>query len=179
MKIRIAVLMMCLGLVFAGDAAAQKGAVKFTSGYTNLNKNCRTLRGGDGQDDAYLCTGMGGYKIRIYSSASATHMVVEKAEPDVTIPIATVALSFNHAKSTVEWRMANGKPFALIMRVPTYGEPAEDAMGILGDVTGEELVVVGLAGYEETVSGSVNAKQANANVKARELADNAYKAAGQ
>ena len=154
----------------------RKAVLTFTSGYTNLNKSCKVFRGGDGQDDAALCTGLGGYKIRIYSSAAATHMVAEKPKTDISIPVATVAISFNENKTSVEWRMANGKPFAIIIRLPKYGDPT-DADPYIGKKIGEALVVIGLDGFTETVSGSIDAKTPNANVKARELADNAYKAA--
>lgn len=175
MRRKIIVLVAAVFFCFSAvDVFAQK--ITFTSGYTNLNKACKTLRGGDGQDDASLCKGLGGYQIRIYSSAAATHLVVEKPNTDISIPMGTVSLAFNQTKTNVEWRMANGRVFALIIRLPKYGETT-DADPYIGKQVGEELVVVGLSGYEETISGEVDAKTPNANVKAREIADNAFTAA--
>lgn len=171
MKIRSIFVLIVLGLSLSVSVAAQK----FTSGYTNLGKGCKVLKGGEGQDDVSICNGMGGYKVRVYSSAASLHITAEKARPESNIALATTALDFDQTKTPIEWRMANGRPFAMIFRVPKYAEPEGDAYH--GRVIGEMLVVIGLAGYEETVSGEVDAAGADANAAARKLADDAYKAA--
>jgi len=69
-------------------------------------------------------------------------------------------------------RMANGKPFAIIMRVYEYAGDNECAMG--GKITGESLMVMGLKGYEH-INETVEVKgKPNPNLKARELADKGY-----
>lgn len=150
-------------------------AQKFTSSYSSLIAGCNVTEGQDGQDAVKLCNGFGGYKLRVYSSAASTHIVAEKPKTDISISVANVSLAHNETKSAVEWRMADGKPFAVIIRLPEYGEPVGDEQR--GKVIGESLVVVGLSGYETKVSGEVDAKQKGANAKAREIADAAYKAA--
>ena len=69
--------------------------------------------------------------------------------------------------------MANGKPFAVIMRVADYAETT-DTDAYFGKKTGEKLIVRGLKGFEN-IDFEVDAKTPNANVKAREMADNGYK----
>lgn len=152
--------------------SAVASAQDFTSTYTTLMSNCKVSGGKNGSDPVKVCKGSGDYNLRVYSSAASTHVVAERNKPEASIPVATVGLDFSEGKSPIEWRMADGKAFAIIMRIPKYDAPAEGEMR--GKVIGESLVVVGLAGFE-AVSGTIDAGQAEANLKARELADAAYK----
>jgi hypothetical protein len=173
MKIRFSLVVACLVVMSAIGVSAQK--TTFTSTYTSLGgATCKFSRGGEGQDGFSLCKGPGGYQVRVYSSATMTHIVAELKGADDTFQLANVSLGFNQSKSKVEWRLANGKPFAAILRVPTYADPPDGAGGV-GKKTGEELVVVGLKGHEG-ISTKIDAKTANANVKARENADSGYSA---
>ena len=151
--------------------SAQK-ATKFTSIYTNLDgKTCKFYAGGDGQDGMSLCKGPGKYQVRIYSSATMTHIVAElKGDSSENYGLANVKLDFNQAKSNVEWRLANGVPFAAIFRAPTYAEGNEFGPG---KKTGENLVVIGLKGHDD-IEASIDAKTPNANAKAREAADSKF-----
>lgn len=151
--------------------SAQK-TTKFTSVYTNLDgKTCKFYDGKDGQDGLTLCKGPGKYQVRIYSSATMTHIVAELKGTDDSYSLASVSLDFNQSRSNVEWRLANGIPFAAIFRAPTYGEPNE--FGGPGKKTGEQLVVVGLKGHDD-IEATIDAKTPNANVKAREAADSKF-----
>jgi len=156
-------------IMFAGIASAQ---TKFTSAYTSLYKACQTIRGENGTDDAFVCKGVGGYQVRIYSSAATLQINAELMGKDELFPLATLDFSFNESKSRVEWRMANGKPFAVILRVPRYAAPAETDL-YFGKVVGEALIVRGLKGYGN-INDEVDAKTPSANVKAREIADKAF-----
>ena len=147
----------------------------FTSVYTNLNKDCKTIGGGDGQDAAYDCRGVGGYRIQNWSAAAATYYAVETPDKKDRIQIATQDFDYDQTKIKVEWRMANGKPFALIMRVFKYSDELKDESAYFGKKIGEELRIIGLKGFEN-IDFTVDAKTPNANLKARELADNGYKA---
>lgn len=154
---------------FAAAVSAQKKPV-FTSAYTSLGTGCKVLKGGDGQDDAKLCPGVGGYQIRIYSSATMTHLNAEKKGSDESTPLVNVGLDWNESKVKLEWRLANGKPFAVIIRVPKYADRDGESVG---KKFGEELFISGLADHE-FLSESVDVKTRNANVKARAVADKAY-----
>jgi len=48
----------------------------------------------------------------------------------------------NWKQKTVEWRLANGKPFAVIMR--DYKYAGDDLCSTSGKVIGESLIVKGL-----------------------------------
>ena len=167
-------IVVCLFL-FTGGIFAQKTEkkkVKFSSVYTNLNKDCKTLGGGDGQDEAFDCRGAGGYRIGINPSAAVLFISAFPPGEQDSIPLASQEMSFDQTKIKLEWRTANGKPFAVIMRVAKFGEP-DDENPYLGKKIGEELIVKGLKGFEN-IDFTVDAKTSNANAKARELADNAY-----
>lgn len=172
MKTTKLIAIVVLIFTFAAAAIAQKKPV-FTSTYTSMGTGCKILRGGDGQDDAKLCQGPGGYQVRIYSSASMAHINAEKKGTDESYPIVNVGLDFNESKAKLEWRLANGKPFAVIIRVPKYDGRTDEEPGV-GKVIGEELFVSGIGDYE-FISESIDAKKPNANAKARVAADRGYK----
>jgi hypothetical protein len=163
---------LCVALL-AGSAFAQKARpVKFSSVYTNLDRDCRTIRGTDGQDDASDCRGIGGYRVYIYSAAAAMFITVRTARGDEPVSIVTQDFDFDQNKVKVEWRLANGKPFAVIMRVARYADPTEEGT-YFGKKIGEDLVVSGLKGFDE-INFKIDARAPNANALARQAADKAY-----
>ena len=83
-----------------------------------------------------------------------------------------MALDFNQNRSKIEWRLANGKPFAVIMRVPKYADKPDGEAG-LGKKTGEEFVVAGLYEYDNNTA-QIDAKAKNAEILARREADKIY-----
>ena len=171
--LKIAAVCLCL---LTGSAYAQKtpnAALKFSSAYSNLNQDCKTIKGGEGTDEASDCRGVGGYRIYVGAAAAALFIMAQTPDKKDLIPLATQNFDFDERKTKIEWRMINGKPFAVIMRVAVYAETT--GVGeYFGKKTGEKLIVRGLKGFEN-INFEVDAKTANANIKARELADNAYK----
>jgi hypothetical protein len=155
-------------LIVAGASFAQK-APKFTSAYTSLGSGCKTLHGSNGTDDAFLCKGVGGFKVRVYFSAATMQINAERG--DDNIPLATLAVGFDQSKTKLEWRLANGKPFAVIMRVPVYDEPNEGEY--FGKVKGHQLKITGLNG--QSVDEAVDTATPQANQKARDAADKSFK----
>lgn len=177
MKIKIGLITVLMALLMVGEVAAQKtAATKFTSVYTSLSKGCKTLKGGDGQDDAYICRGAGNYQVRVYYSAASSHINAEIKGKDDSVSLATLSVGFDESKTTLEWRLANGKPFAVIMRQPLYSENVAEGE-YFGKVMGQKLVITGLVGFGDAITGEVDAKTPNANAQAREIADKAYAAA--
>ncbi len=150
---------------------------QFSSVYTDLKAQCRPIAQGEAQgDDTPLrCDGYGGYEVRIDFSAASSHLRVQLAdgESEDAITLAEQPLSYD-AKRKIEWRLADGKPFAVIFRVdkPKDGlDPTE--MWRPENKAGESLRVKGLEGYGQ-IDFEVDARTPNANLKAREMADNAY-----
>lgn len=158
--------------IFAASICTQgKKAPKFTSVYTSLKTTCRSYAGSNGSDGYSICKGPSGYQVRIYYSAAATQINAERKAKGDNFPIAMTDLDFDWGKSKIEWRLANGKPFAVIMRIPKYDKPADGEY--FGKVIGQELVVTGLLGFE-SLNTSIDATSPSANELAREAADSEY-----
>jgi hypothetical protein len=167
---RLKQILCATALVLAATAMAfAQKPVTFTSAYSSLDRGCKTLHGTNGSDDAFLCSGIGGYKVRVYFSAATMQVNAERGDENTSL--ATLSVGFDQRRTKLEWRLANGKPFAVIMRVPVYADPAEGEY--FGKVTGKQLKITGLGGRD--IDQTIGAATPNANTKAREAADKAYK----
>jgi hypothetical protein len=164
-------------VLFTGSSYAQKinqTAPKFSSRYTNLQKDCKTTPGENGSDGSSTCRGVGGYQIFIWYSAAAEMIAAERsANTADSFLLDTHDIFSDYSKIKLEWRMANGKPFAVIMRVFKYGDELKNEYDYWGKKVGEELKIIGLKGFED-INFKVDAKTPEANAKARELADNSF-----
>jgi len=149
---------------------------KFSSSYTDLKTQCKPLSEGEpqGDDTPLRCEGYGGYEVRIDFSAASSHVGVQPAGgSEERISLAEQPLDYD-SKRKIEWRFADGKPFAVILRVDKAKpdlDPSE--MWRPENKTGESLLVKGLKGFEH-IDFEVDARSPNANAKAREMADAAY-----
>ncbi len=163
-------------ILFVGNIYAQntkQTTPKFSSVYTNLERNCKTTPGENGSDGSSDCRGVGGYRIYIWYSAAAEIMALEPPDKSDGILLDMHDIFSDYSKVKIEWRMANGKPFAVIMRVFKYGDEKKNEYDYYGKKIGEELKIIGLRGFEN-IEFKVDAKTPNANTKARELADNGF-----
>jgi hypothetical protein len=157
----------------ATTAYAKDTAVSFSSSYTHLSKGCKWAYPEseltEGQDNALVCKGFGKYQIYIYFSAMDSWLNIRlKKNPDTMILDSAIG-GIDEKEGVVEWRMANGVPFAVIVRSREYSSPDEDRK-----LLKESLVVRGLAQYSE-ISGVVTVRQnKNPNEEARKLADEGY-----
>ncbi len=177
------VTLFCSGIPRAQATNGAPRATQFSSVYTNLNSECKNAfkesEVNEGSDMPLRCTGYGGYYIYIWYSAWASQIAVQmKGNEDVSIFLAMQPLNYSDEKGRkIEWRMADGKPFAVIARISNYSDKAGADGGNPFDPkykTGESLVVKGLKGYEN-IDGTIDAKTPDANAKARQLADEKYK----
>lgn len=167
----------CAGM--AASSANSTRAVSFSSVYTDLNKDCRNaLKSvGEGQDMPLRCKGYGGYKISIGFSAMASHLSVDSLDDKYSNVLATQPISYDQEKGRkIEWRLADGKPFAVILRIFKYKDENAGTLEYFSEQnrTGEFLLVKGLKGHEK-IDFEVDVKGGgNANEKARQLADSNY-----
>ena len=168
----IASLVVLSSALFAAGQSKAARKTMFTSTYTSLGHGCQEIDGEGGTDGFSICRGPGGYQVRVYYSAASTQINAELRGKEFYVPLATLSLDFDQRKARVEWRLANGKPFAAILRVPTYGDP-EKEFEYFGKVNGGRLSIKGLKGHDD-IDLAVDTKTPNANAKARELADAAY-----
>lgn len=70
---------------------------------------------------------------------------------------------------TLEWRLANGEPFAVILRYTEWDEKDFSHSKNLG----KRLAVKGLTGFE-SIDATIDVKESNANKKAQQYADEGY-----
>jgi hypothetical protein len=169
-------------LVSVGGLATVAQSPRFSSLYTNLKTECQPAiklkRGEELEGDMPLrCKGYGGYEIRVGYSAMSSQFSINRIGSDSEDVVVSTMQPLNYdLKRKVEWRLANGKPFAVIYRIDlTKGTTADADMWSAENKTGESLVVKSLKGFEE-IEFEIDAKNPQANVKAREMADSAYAA---
>ena len=188
LKLRILALI-ALAMLLALSLSARRTeskhlAPQFSSAYTDLNRDCKSAltrkeekeAEARGSDIPEICKGYGGYYIDVGYSAAASYLNISKKGSDDSISLGMFALNYIDEKGRkIEWRMADGKPFAVIYRDPEYSDEPRGSEEMFDPKykTGESLRVKGLKGYEY-IEGTVDAKTPNANVKAREIADKAF-----
>lgn len=156
--------------------SANAQVAKMSSVYTNLKVDCKPESKVEADEVPFICKAVGGFRVRIIPAGAWTEMIeIVNARNETVASLGTHGYGYSTApKRAVEWRMANGKPFAVIFRINEYDqEKASEA----GDnpytpkyKTGEKLIVRGLTGYSQ-IDFEVDAKEKNANVKAQNLAD--------
>jgi hypothetical protein len=161
-----------IGAAYAYRSTSQRKTV-FSSRYTTLT-NCgsgmtkKEEREAEknGTDIPSKCRGLAGYNVYISYSACASQFNLTRGEENISLGMQPV----NWKQKQVEWRLADGQPFAVIIRMYDYGD---DLCNGDKKLKGESLMVQGLKGFEQ-IEGSVDARAPNANLKARELADKGY-----
>ena len=166
----------------SGGALAQPSkpirAPKFTSAYTNLGSQCRQIGvAGQGDDPSQRCTGVGGYVIVVDFSAASSHLRIEPNRNPTesnTVKLGEQPIDFDKGGKKVEWRLADGKPFAVIIRMENHKDVDDPtAYWQPQNRLGQTLLVQGLGGYSG-LNSQVDASKPTANADARKLADDAY-----
>jgi hypothetical protein len=154
--------------------AAMQAAPTFSSSYTPLTKCGSGMTKKEereaearGSDIPSVCKGPGGYNLDISYSACSSSFSITKGEENIGLGMQSV----DWKQKTAEWRLANGKPFAVIIRMYDYA--GNNMCSTAGKITNEFSVVKGLKGFEH-IDETVKAGTPNANVKAREIADKGY-----
>src|SRR6185436_15661898 len=172
-------LVIALLFVFDADPTGAQAA-RFSSLYTNLKTQCAStvkLKKGEepqGDDIPLKCRGYGGYEVRIDYSAASSHLRLQplRANSDDSINLATQPVGYDQ-NHKIEWRLANGKPFAVIYRIDKSKSDQPEEMWSPENKSGEALVIKGLKGFKQ-IDFEIDAKSPDANLKAREMADQAY-----
>lgn len=184
-KISILALLLLLTVPASAQGASRwKRAVKFTSVYTDLNKECRSAMTKEeekqaekyGQDIPLVCKGYGGYEISLGSHGAMSYLIVQRkgAKEDEKAPVQEMLFIGDPIYTRkVEWRLADGIPFAVIFRRDIHDDTSDPSEK---KKIGEVLRVVGLK--DERINFDIDVKKvANPNEEARRMADNAYGAA--
>ncbi len=170
----------CGALLLSQPVASGGQPARFASLYTDLRTDCRAaikLKKGEelqGEDMPLRCKGYGGYEVRIDYSAASSNLRVQPLgdKSDEAIALGMQPISYDRRRK-IEWRLANGKPFAVILRIDKSKTDQPEEMWRPQNKAGESLMVKGLKGHEQ-IEFEVDARTPNANLKAREMADAAY-----
>lgn len=134
-----------LAVLLLGPSAF--AADTYTSVYTDMEKDCEDAFPEDeaapGSDIPARCKGPDGFSIYESYSALDNFRHVERNGEAVTANLEPEA-SCSHGSygRKMEWRLRNGKPFALIYRITCFKEDSEPGQERLpANRTGEYLVV--------------------------------------
>jgi hypothetical protein len=149
--------------LFLAPAYAAK-PIKFTSVYTDLSKDCQFEDDSDlqeGTDAPLRCKGPGAYGLYIFFSASSNILSVEKVKSNETLDFQIEIPDFERGK--IEWRLADGVPFAVIAR---SGSPMGNSL--------KTLEARGLTGFEKIEISLSPKKVSNTNQEVRKQVDAAY-----
>lgn len=158
-----------------GKTSVKPKTTVFSSVYldTDTGKSCRTL-----EQELIGCQPVGGYRLFVGFHNVIEALWIENARGEEVARIPSdkhPQISRNIGK--IEWRLANGKPFAVIARFVFYTmEDVEAGRDLSGDRSKfpQLLIVKGLTGFED-IDFDVDVKTTpNSNRRARELADAAY-----
>jgi hypothetical protein len=155
--------------------------IQFSSAYSTLNAaNCKLLKTKSSQqiEPPQICKGFKDYKILISHQGVVTKIFIGRAlsnqleEWDLSVLPAFIANSISRGadyRRVVEWRLADGKPFAAIVRAQ-YDRKIIEPNGS-GRVN--EIVAKNLNGFR-SIDVVVNASSTrNANQEARRFTDSA------
>jgi hypothetical protein len=167
-------------LTFAEATPPGEGATKFSSLYTNLKTECRSALTKKeekeserlGEDIPMVCKGYGGYEISLGSHGAMTLFEVrtKRGKEVKSVVQETLFIGDSIYTRKVEWRLADGVPFAVIYRRNVYTDDADPSEK---KKIGEVLRVAGLK--DEKIDFEVDVmKTPNPNEEARRLADKAY-----
>lgn len=169
---------LCMTAAHAAEKNNARGCkAAFSSVYTDLKDDCPASKPeGDDGDPTHTCKSVGPYHAYIYYSALGTHVQIDEGEKTVLrLP------EQGHdetLKRKLEWRLADGKPFAVIYRVAQYTEKGLEQVGgsYMQDEhkKGELIVVRGLKEHSGLKEDMNPAKIKMANEKAQKFIDEGF-----
>ena len=163
-------------LAYMEVVVGESQSTVFSSAYTDFSdKFCKDFDSENPGSDGWMeCSGIGGYGIHIFYNTYG-HEIASVRSSDNGFQLSLTKNSecgqSQYYGGKLEWRLANRRPFAGIIRVVCLD--FEDEEGSFEEL-GQYLLVVGLEGHEN-IDFSVDVREnLNANVQARELADRNY-----
>ena len=165
-------------ILFAAFFAVSINAqvAKMSSVYTNLKADCRAEEKVIADEVPFICKTVGSYRARIIpAGAWAETIEIVNLQGETVTSLGTHGYGYSTSgKRLLEWRLANGEPFAVIFRVNKFDtksslkhgdNPFSEKYKI-----GEALIIRGLDDYSQ-IDFEVDAKEKNANLSAQKKAD--------
>lgn len=147
----------------SGAFRAHAAEPAFDSAYTDMANDCRAAFAvseiEEGQDMPLRCAGPKGHSLYLYFSAEETYLQVE-ADGDGASRLAQPLKLSDDGRGKVEWRLADGMPFAIIVRVRGRA--------------GQTLELRGIGAYRAMSESIDTARRSSANADARSVADDEF-----
>jgi hypothetical protein len=146
-------------LILAASAADAQSA-QITSAYTklDLDKCARIDRGEEPQSATWRCRGYAGVPLFVQNGDERYDVDAGREDADELW-----ADGFDYPGATVEWRLARGKPFAIIYRLNPANPEASKWSRLMVETIGRAKPGCRVA--------SIDARGKNANAEARRAAD--------
>lgn len=116
--------LLLLGCGFITSAGAQ--TLKMASVYTNLKNDCQAEEKVVADEVPLICKAVGGYRARVIPAGvwAETLEIVDLQGRPVT-SLGTHGYGYTTSgRRLLEWRLANGRPFAVIFRVDKFNSEA-------------------------------------------------------
>lgn len=159
-----------------GVVGGESQSILFSSTYTDFSDEyCLGFDSENPGSDGWMeCSGVGGYEIHIFYNTYG-HEIASVRSSDkgfqVSLTKDNKCGQSHYYGGKLEWRLADGVPFACIIRVRCLD--FRDEGGSFEEI-GQYLLVIGLAGHEDIDFAVAVKENVNTNVRARELADGNY-----
>jgi hypothetical protein len=156
--------------VYTDDETFRDG-IEFTSFYTDLETDCRVQESVEGSHVSTFCQGPGNFRIHYFDSATTLSFRAETTDRRESVHLTEQSLSYPEENTVIEWRLADGKPFAVLMQTSEYKRNETDGLiKYPTETLGSERIVRGLNGFEQ-IEFAVGGNEFQT---ARQTADNAY-----
>lgn len=148
----------------------------FSSQFTDFAKDCETPvgQGRSSEHISTFCKGYGDYRVHIFDTATTLEINAETDKEMEIYHVATQSLDYDIDNQKLEWRMANGKPFAVILQASKYQTSQNGLISYPQKIVGSHYIVRGLEGFEDLSYEMDITRDPNLLQKAREMADAAY-----
>jgi hypothetical protein len=152
----------------------------FSSRYTSIRKDCKYAETGkhdvEGGDIPWTCPAFRDYQATVSWSALQGCLFIQRIGPvkdkyETMLPAIACDRGTAMTARMLEWRLADGRPFAVIVRRSEWDERQSDHPKRIG----ESLVVKGLTGFESINTSVDTTKESRANQVARQRADDGYR----
>lgn len=128
---------------------------EYSEATTRLPADCVEQDSEEGAHVSTVCKGPKNYRIHYFDSAFNLNFSADRTDGDFRAPITSTGLDFLSQAHEIHWRLADEKPFAVIMEL------------------GDSIIVRGLEGFEG-MDKTLSSVGRYALENARNYADNAY-----
>ena len=176
--IRVFLFLLTAALWAPRSSGAQESEIGFSSDYTDFQRDCQyaAVPPSSGWERDLICRGFGGFNLYVaYHQEGVTLRILNGGPESIWM---TLAEQGNDAlQRRVEWRKANGRPFAVLYKENEYQPPYTEGTPNFDKkyMRGQRFIARGLPGFESIDFSIEISTTPHAAEMIRELSDNAYR----